>query len=662
MDNEKKNLHSVLMLFTLFFFVIIASNWMKYVGIILFDQTGNIQQVLHGIFTKLDEKIILIRIIYVLVLAALCWVIPSIKLNKNTSEKAKIVYRAAAIILSVILIYGYLPVESIAREGVNYYYNLVIYPFIIVVHSLVIAKAIATLRTGLKEENMLETVSSKKENDLSFTFRTDKGKLVVHSPNQGVWIDGGAGSGKTQSIIKQFIYQGIKKGYTGVIYDFEGDPNEKGAPILTKTAYTTLIENIKGNNNGKEKSVKFGFINFTDLTRTVRCNPLSSKYIEGKIHLMELMILFMKNLEKAWVQKTDFWANNAISYVQGIAWMLHKNYPEYNTLPHLISVSLTDHRAVLEWLSADDEVAKMMLPMITAFKEKASGQLAGATSSGQLPMTKLFTPEIYWGLSSDDFDLDITNPENPRILCVGNSPKLKESLSAPISLILTICMRNMNQLGKRKSFFIADELPTIALNADELASFPATARKKLVSVILSCQNFEQLEDGYGKVKASIIRGNLGNQYYGMTNNFQTAKYVSDMLGKIEKKKISYSHSTNSLSESESLQEKLVLQPRDIQGQPVGKFTGKIADGDPVFFSCRFEEFKQKEVDIPKFAIQGVLEEDYSNDEIKDNELLKSKVEENFNQINAEVEVLLDPFMPNDNKVHGKSLSVGKIKT
>ena len=372
MDNERKNLHAVFMLFTLFFFIIIASNWMRHVGIILFDQTGNIQQVLHGIFTKLDDKIILIRIIYVLVLAALCWIMPSIKLNKNTSETGKHIYRALAVIFSAALIYGYLPADLMV-SGFNYYYNLLLYPFIIVIHSWIIAKAAATLRTGLKEEKMLEGVSAKKENDLSFSFTTDKGKLVVHSPNQGVWIDGGAGSGKTNSLIKKFIYQGIMKGYAGVVYDFEGDPNEKGAPILTKSVYTTLLEQSKRGKNGKDKPAKFGFINFTDLTRTVRCNPLSSKYIEGKIHLMELMILFMKNLEKAWVQKTDFWANNAISYVQAIAWMLHKNYPEYNTLAHLISVSLTDHRAVIEWLSTDDEAAKMMLPMITAYKEQASG-------------------------------------------------------------------------------------------------------------------------------------------------------------------------------------------------------------------------------------------------------------------------------------------------
>ena len=271
-------------------------------------------------------------------------------------------------------------------------------------------------------------------------------------------------------------------------------------------------------------------------------------------------------------------------------------------------------------------------------------------------MTKLFTPEIYWVLSSDDFDLDITSQQNPRILCVGNCPKLKESLSAPISLILTICMRNMNQLDKRKSFFVVDELPTIALNASELANFPATARKKLVSVILACQNFEQLEDEYGKVKASIIRGNLGNQFFGMTNNFQTAKYVSDMLGKIEKKKTSYSHSTSSLSESESLQEKLVLQPRDIQAQPVGKFTGKIADGDPVFFSSQFKEFSQRDVDIPQFAVDGS-----ENDEEKNKGSLKKKAEENFNQINAEVEFMLDSFMPNDEENTGKSLSAGKLK-
>ena len=39
-----------------------------------------------------------------------------------------------------------------------------------------------------------------------------------------VYIDGGPGSGKSESWIKGIIYQCAERNYAGFVYDWEGDP------------------------------------------------------------------------------------------------------------------------------------------------------------------------------------------------------------------------------------------------------------------------------------------------------------------------------------------------------------------------------------------------------------------------------------------------------
>ena len=80
------------------------------------------------------------------------------------------------------------------------------------------------------------------QRDISFLLRleTAEGPLVIHKPQQNIYIDGGPGSGKSESWIKGMIYQCAERNYAGFIYDWEGDPTKDNSPILSRIAYGSI--------------------------------------------------------------------------------------------------------------------------------------------------------------------------------------------------------------------------------------------------------------------------------------------------------------------------------------------------------------------------------------------------------------------------------------
>ena len=75
--------------------------------------------------------------------------------------------------------------------------------------------------------------------------------------------------------IKGIIYQCAERNYAGFVYDWEGDPTKDKSPILSRIAYGS-IEHFR--NKGME-TPRFAYINFVDMSRTVRVNVLSPQYM-----------------------------------------------------------------------------------------------------------------------------------------------------------------------------------------------------------------------------------------------------------------------------------------------------------------------------------------------------------------------------------------------
>lgn len=116
-------------------------------------------------------------------------------------------------------------------------------------------------------------------------------------------------------------------------------------------------------------------------------------------------------------------------------------------------------------------------------KWQGAGCLAyGQIASAKIPLSRLISPQLYWVMSGSDFTLDINNPKEPKVLCVGNNPDRISIYGAALGLYNSRIVKLINKKKQLKSCVIIDELPTIFFKG--LDNLIATARSNKVAVVL----------------------------------------------------------------------------------------------------------------------------------------------------------------------------------
>jgi type IV secretory pathway TraG/TraD family ATPase VirD4 len=580
MTQEKNNTVSLGWLMLGFGMLIFALDWMYTLEIVPFD--GWLSAFV-GMINKINvgNKIYIVRFFYVAALSSIIFI------SRGTDKETKTATFFIAPFSSVLFVLGYFDM---------YYYALYIYPIVFMAMLFTVPAFVRHFIGNMFATAKPIGVTKKEDGNISIRLKTAKGDhLSIFNPRLGIFIEGGAGSGKTVLIIMMLI-EFIKKGYAGMMYDYEGDLTEddESAGLLTRVAYDAIMT--------YDTPVKFAFLNFTALNKTVRCNPVSNKYIHDYNDCKSFAMTLMLNLNKEWCSKRDFWAENTISFVGAAIYYFNRNLPaDMNTLPHIVDFLLRDFEMAALILSTDDEVAMYANNVIGPVKKKASGQVAGVQSSIQTYLSKLRSPEVYYVLSppsNQEFDLDITNKENPYLLCLGNAPKKPGVYDAGIGAIIQVLKVKINQLDKyNKVIFMVDELPTQYI--DKLDKVPAEMRKKGVATVLATQTKKQLDFAYGKDVSDIVYDNCGNVITGRTS-VDTAKRMVETFGEYLKKDKTDSYSDHGTSYSVKDHYDKIIRTNDITNQAAGHFSGLIAGGEPPLFSTQFHYEKPPVRDIPNF--------------------------------------------------------------
>ena len=195
---------------------------------------------------------------------------------------------------------------------------------------------------------------------LSFKGGTESGKggkalLSLHATDGTIiryyyWFSnflvyGGAGSGKTKSIGKPLMEQYIRSGFAGFIYDFKDFD-------YTRTAYNLIRKHGYPH--------EFYYVNFTDMNRTYRFNPLDRRNIKDRTMLMQLMEDVLGALMPP-TSKQDEWYTGALGILNGVAYRLWDEFPECCTLPHIVNfVMKADTGQLQEFLKLNDISAMVM--------------------------------------------------------------------------------------------------------------------------------------------------------------------------------------------------------------------------------------------------------------------------------------------------------------
>lgn len=396
--------------------------------------------------------------------------------------------------------------------------------------------------------------------------------INIVNPFRGILVAGTPGAGKSYFVIRHVITQHIKKGFSIFVYDFKYDD-------LTSIVYNTWLQNQQAYKTPAE----FYVINFDDLTRSHRCNPLDPSSMLDITDAAESARTILLGLNREWIKKQgDFFVESAINFVTAIIWYL-KKYQDgaFCTLPHVIELMQIEYKELFLILKLEKEIEVLINPFVNAYKNEAMEQLEGQIASAKIAMARLSSPQLYYVLSGNDFTLDINNTEKPKIVCAGNNPQKIQIYGAVLSLYVNRLIKLVNKKGGMKSSLVFDEFPTIYLN--NMDSLIATARSNKVATTLGIQDFSQLRKDYGREQADVIVNIIGNIISGQVTG-DTSKQLSERFGKIMQDRQSMSINRQDVSISKSKQLELAIPASKIASLSSGEFVGMVAD-DP---DCRIE--------------------------------------------------------------------------
>ncbi len=433
---------------------------------------------------------------------------------------------------------------------------------------------------------------------------------------------GTPGAGKSFSVYNPVIEQMVRKGYAMFVYDYK-------FPDLTRVAYNELKANI----DSYDVKPKFYVINFNDPRYSNRCNPLSPKYLTDPADTTEIAEVIMLNINKNAVEREDFFSMSAKSYIDMLMWFL-RIYQDgkYCTLPHVIELMGQDYKTIFKILHSYPELEVKIKPFVNALGGGAQEQLQGQIASAQIPLNKFISPALYWILSANDFDLDINNPEEPKIVCIGNDPKRQSIYGTTLAVLTARMFKIINEKGKRHCGVLLDEVPTIFIKG--LDNLIATARSNKVGIVLGAQDKSQLIRDYGEREANVIFNTVGNLLCGQVNG-RTAEEVSRSFGKDWKKQHSQSESTDSETFSISMQMQDVMPVNRIETLSQGEFVGKVADShehkiDQKFFAGTID------IDTARFTEKVAKWDEIPEITVFENTDYKTAVEQNYLKIKQDI--------------------------
>ncbi len=465
--------------------------------------------------------------------------------------------------------------------------------------------------------------------------RWNNGFVNIVNIFRACMVIGTPGSGKSYAIVNSYIRQLIAKGFAIYIYDYKFDD-------LSTIAYNSLLKNI----DKYEIKPRFYVINFDDPRRSHRCNPINPEFMTDISDAYEASYTIMLNLNRTWIEKQgDFFVESPIILLAAIIWYL-KIYKSgiYCTFPHAVELLNKPYSDLFTILTSYPELENYLSPFMDAWKGNAQDQLQGQIASAKIPLTRMISPQLYWVMTGNDFSLDINNPKEPKLLCVGNNPDRQNIYSAALGLYNSRIVKLINKKKQLKCAVIIDELPTIYFRG--LDNLIATARSNKVGVLLGFQDFSQLTRDYGEKESKVIQNTVGNIFSGQVVG-ETAKTLSERFGKVLQQRQSVSINRQDVSTSINTQLDSLIPASKIANLSQGTFVGAVADN----FDERIEQkifHAEIVVDHTKISAK---EKAYQKipviNDFKDrngNDIMMQQIQRNYDQIKADAQAIINEEM------------------
>lgn len=352
--------------------------------------------------------------------------------------------------------------------------------------------------------------------------------LVLGNIRRGVSVMASAGSGKTESVIYNFLKHFQKEHFSGVIHDYKDfEITEMACPLW----------------NGEE--IPFKIVSFGPIYN--RVNPIAPRYLpdEESVHEVSRVLLenLMEHRDSDENSTSRFFKDAAEGLISGLIWRLKTDYPHYCTLPHLMAVfQQLATKSLIKFLKGNITSRAMADAFISGIGSER--QTAGVLSTLANGFKKISTRKIFMVLSADEISLDINNSDHPSVIALVNNPQKDASLSPVIATIIHTISKQMSQRNRKPSFMLLEEASTLRLL--NMHRIPATLRSYDIVSVYVLQDKIQNDMMYGEKASKAILSNLSYQFFGKVNDPDTARYYERFfeLVKIPTRSVSKSSGLN----------------------------------------------------------------------------------------------------------------------
>lgn len=459
---------------------------------------------------------------------------------------------------------------------------------------------------GLLEKQTEENTSPK----YRVSFLLQNGAFKIQNLRRGVSITGAAGSGKTESVIYNFLKHLHKYQFCGIIHDYKNFE-------LTELVYPLY----------RQSDLPFYIISFDPIFH--RINPIAPNYLPDEESVNEVARVLMENLleqKEQFVSGSSRFFNDAVEGIlSGLIWKLRTYHPECCTLPHLIAIyQLMTSAQLISFLNSDFTSRGMADAFISGIdSERQTAAVKGTLANA---FKKISTRKIFYTLSGHDIQLDINNPENPSVISIVNNPKLDSAYSPIIATIIHSIVKQMSIRNRRSSFLLMEEAPTIRLL--NMHRIPATLRSYDIATIYVMQDKIQNDLIYGEKASKAILSNLSYQFFGKANDPATAKYYEQFFELTHKEMISVSE-----SRSMTFDTRITRSQREVSKRRADLFF-RLKPGEFVAYA----DGKEKLIQFKRQRLTKSLPSKFQHPS-------KEDIEENFKKIYKDALALISSLGP-----------------
>lgn len=472
------------------------------------------------------------------------------------------------------------------------------------------------------------------------------GGMVVAIDNDNYYVDtssnhaliiGNTGSGKTISVIFPLIFNLADSGESMIINDVKGE--------LYKTTYDYLIK----------KGYEVKVINLRDTSNSDFWNPLTlaNEYYKEKNYEKEIeTINDLSNAICEDVNSRDkYWQESSSSVLSALCLALIEDcktenqvhfHSIYNLLVEHGSKKYDDQNSLDKYFS--DRPFGNTAKNLYSAGNFARGETRATIFSILASKLRIFGDTgISYITSKTSFNIRDIGKKKQAVFLIVPDEKISRHFIGTLffnqvyQTLVEEAQKNSNGSLDIRVNFILDELCN-TIHIPEFSKKLTVARSRNIRIYGVIQDFGQLQDSY-KSQSSTIKANM-NLCYLLTNEYQTAREISNRMGKytIATTRTSssnrYGKADFNLSSDTSLTGRDLLTPDELMN---------FKYGETLFLISRMNPIKSNLKQISEYPIKYKI---VDNIEVINNEFHKLEVFD-LDTFRIEQELLLDESMLNE---------------